>query len=210
MRALTSSAWLALLAFAGCGQFGEPMVTPVRSEHRPDWRGNTEPEPAVAGSAFAIGAGYDRLRGTTTASATFRTLLPLRVGDHEPSHRALIKVESVCAGRDCFAPGAPPRTATWTFRSRSETWEFLESHDLLLLIDDRRITIEGSQAGSVERGAVSEWVDIPLKPPVLAAIANGRSVEGQVGIFRFALSPEHLAMFRAFHALINPPAIDGK
>lgn len=89
------------------------------------------------------------------------------------------------------------------FRFRTSTWRFLErgSHELIMLVDDKRITLgQGSRSGDVDssgRGVrVVERLDYDMRHEQFRSIANAKQIELQIGSFESAFDGPLLEQMR--------------
>jgi hypothetical protein len=87
-----------------------------------------------------------------------------------------------------------------TLISSSREWRFLKNHALNALIDGERLALgEGQHDGKVDRGdAVSEYIAFNLTKEQFEKIANGKSVEIQLGDFERKLKPDHIQIYKDF------------
>lgn len=100
------------------------------------------------------------------------------------------------------SPGRTLRGATRIrafFVSSGEDWSFLRAHALTLLLDDKtRLQIATEHDGSVRQsGGVYENVIATFTPAQARLVGAAKKVEGRLGTYEIALSPKHLAGFRA-------------
>lgn len=85
----------------------------------------------------------------------------------------------------------PPKSVILHFTSQSDSWKFINYHDLFLLFDGKRLSWIGSQMdwrGSVENGFVLEHMIVNLSSANFKRFAYAQEVEGELGSLPFKLS----------------------
>lgn len=104
------------------------------------------------------------------------------------------------------------------FISSSKTWRFLENNDLSAMIDSERLSLgkaertgqSGTRVGGLMGGLgsgnsyVIEQLTYIFTPEVFGKLANGKSVELQIGTHELKLKKEHQRAFRDLISLAGP------
>lgn len=102
------------------------------------------------------------------------------------------------------APAQPENYTLW-FSSSTSKWAFLDRRHLIFLVDGERIDIgDGNRSGKVSSGryvSVTEAMSYVISATVFQKIANGKSVEFQLGKFTAALKAEHTQMLKDIQSL---------
>lgn len=131
-----------------------------------------------------LAADYDAVSDLTTV------LTPVTPGGH-PEMTATFSF----AGQ---TQTAPVQQATLRFEDRSETWKYLRSHDLSVLIDGtERHSFAGDHEGDVSPDArVHEVVTVTVPAAVLERMASARTVALRLGPADWTLTAAEIGRLR--------------
>lgn len=115
-------------------------------------------------------------------------------------HDIDLVAETTCPGRtECH-----PDWIRLRLRSRSVGWTFLDSHRVIILVDNQRIVPESSHSGDVlQGGEVYETVSFYVAFPAFQKVANARSFEMRVGAYEFDLSHDERESLRSLAYMLN-------
>ena len=98
----------------------------------------------------------------------------------------------------------PPGLVLLAFSSWHDDWQFLECHDLTLLVDGRSMPLETTHDGSVESGFVSEQVISEITLRDFLTIVNANKVEGQLCRMEFELTSSQMEALRDVASRMQP------
>lgn len=143
---------------------------------------------------------YDRFKDETNVLARPGSVSPSRL-DRQYATALEVWAWYSFKSRQMSAP--PPHIGIAFQTASTRGWQYLERHDLLVLVDDTlRIPIaDVDHDGKVrERGGTEETVAAAVPRELFARIANAKKAEVRLGPAEFALTPAMLARFRALHA----------
>jgi hypothetical protein len=106
-------------------------------------------------------------------------------------------------------PGAKEPQFSLVFLSQSGEWHFLKNHALNALVDGERLALgDGQRDGNADvGGGVSEHLAFNLTQEQFEKIANGRSVEIQLGGFERKFKAEHIQMFKDLFSLTQSKSL---
>lgn len=95
-------------------------------------------------------------------------------------------------------PGIKEPQFSMSLISHTAEWRFQKNHALFALVDGERLALgDGQNDGNVGLGdGVSEHLVFNLTQEQFAKVANGKSVEIQLGGFERKLKPEHIQKFK--------------
>ena len=99
---------------------------------------------------------------------------------------------------------APPDLISLAFASFHDDWQFLECHNLTLLVDGRSMPLETTYDGSVESGFVSEQVISEITLRDFLTIVNANKVEGQLCRMEFELTSSQMEALRDVASRMQP------
>lgn len=94
--------------------------------------------------------------------------------------------------------GKSMETVTFAFATNSDTWEFVEFHDVKFVIDGEPLELDESQHGgtTLKSGGVVELITVSVELDVFLKIIQASTVEVSVGIIDFQLTPTQLEALR--------------
>lgn len=143
--------------------------------------------------AGVIERGYNRFSDTTVTRLT-----GLRIALPDASASAFFATP----GKTPKMPGA----VAISFVSRSVNWKYLRCRTLRLLVDGKRMNpaVVFRDSDVLTGGVVEELVAI-LTVPQFTAIANSKTLEGQLCTDEFSFSTQQIAGFRALADEMGPP-----
>ncbi len=93
-----------------------------------------------------------------------------------------------------------PKRVNLYFHNRSDEWEYMDFHPLILLVDGKRLPSPEnglSWNGDVGNGYVLEHMQLRLSPSLFRQIAFAKVVEGKLGLTEFTIKYEDREAFRA-------------
>jgi hypothetical protein len=115
----------------------------------------------------------------------------------------------VTAFAECKGDGlCTPDSVTLMFSARNESWKYLRSHNLILIINtDTRVDLgETIRDSSVGRGYVLEFLIKRVPFDLLRQIAHAESVEYQLGITETELTDEQMKGIAELVATLAGPS----
>lgn len=138
-------------------------------------------------SAPGVYTKYDQFKDETSVMVGGKLGMPIK--GTTLSMQAFYEVK----GKQAHQPDA----VVLNFISQSNDWKYLNSHDLILLVDGERMPIGTLERdGTVGEGYVLEFLAAPLSPEKFSKIANAKKVQGELFTTEFELSPAHLEILR--------------
>jgi hypothetical protein len=155
------------------------------------------PELKVYDHPFVIKSEYNKFKDGTT----FKVI----AGNVLAEDDLTVKLELVyfCQGQE-RKPIPPTGKVFFHLVSDSKEWEFLKVNDLALVVDGERMPLKGDDHNrEVMTGYVLEflWYDLPVRN--LLKLAKAQTVEGQVGIKEFELTPKQITAIKDYAARLG-------
>lgn len=139
---------------------------------------------------------YDEFSGAHTLSSA-----KVRLGNVTPTLRFYTYAVTV--------DGTVPTISVFLLSSTDE-WRFLKCHDLMWLVDERRLPLMPTKHdGTVYRGGVAETIRQDMPVEVFRTLVNAQQVRGRLCDTKFRLNGPHLEHLSAFAraATLGPPAM---
>ena len=141
---------------------------------------------------YPLVVNYDKFNNVTFIQTDADPVLDATISgrryfDHNPLK---LTIYSGCNGKReaCSAP-----LVTFDFAAFSESWTFIEFHDLTLLADGKRISLAGPEwkGDILSNATVYERVSVEVPVKTLLRLADAKEIEGQLGIVTFTFSEDN-------------------
>ena len=105
---------------------------------------------------------------------------------------------------EALGPNAAPANTFLHALCKSDSWKFLESHDLSLLIDGtERYSSHGTHRATAGTGFIVETVMWPVPPKCLRALADAKTLELRIGLYEGKVPQQTVDAIRDFSASLN-------
>lgn len=137
---------------------------------------------AGAGGTGGVAQEYDRFNNATVFSAGPFYVRRLSFGDPN-DHTMQMSASYSCPGREQCTPD----TIGVALLSNSKDWVFLQSHDVVMLVDGQRLAYEAVQTGDVYLGGVNEVVAWNMPVGDFTRLTSAETAELRVGSVEFGL-----------------------